>query len=390
MPQVTSSFPLPPHSDQPKTVLPVGRHPFYIPALSTMININKEMALERAKKTYHSFHYKVYCDGSSYEGGVGAAALLYKNDRLIKISKAHLGTSSNHMVYEAKLVSILLVLNLLTLLKRQLSSTSLIGLDNQPAICALNNQAPKLSHYLIDHIHTVVEKLHITQDKLQNVEEFHLVNRQGRQLLAHHRDIVDLRIQWIPGHKDFKPNEKADKHTKCATKGESSQLNELPKPLRHPLLASLGVTKQTLKDNILKRWKHRWKTPPQYCKTQAVDKTTPSKGWLKLVTSLPHAQASLLFQLRTSHISLNKHLFHIKHITSPACANCNGGPTEMVQHFLSECSKYHEERHTLQRSLQCHTSNLGDLLSNSDATMYTTLHSTKHLKQIFGEAHSAV
>ena len=41
-----------------------------------------------------------------------------------------------------------------------------------------------------------------------------------------------------PGHKDFKLNEKADKHAKCATK------NELPKPLRHPLLASLGVTKR--------------------------------------------------------------------------------------------------------------------------------------------------
>ena len=95
-----------------------------------MININKEIVLKRAKKTYRSFCYKVYCDGSSFEGGVGAAALLYKNNRLIKISKAHLGTSSEHTVYKAKLVGILLVHNLLTLLKCQLSGTTMIGLNN--------------------------------------------------------------------------------------------------------------------------------------------------------------------------------------------------------------------------------------------------------------------
>ena len=94
------------------------------------------------------------------------------------------------------------------------------------------------------------------------------------------------------------------------------------------------MIKQNLKDKILNRWKCRWKMLPCYFKTRVIDKTTPSKNWLKPVANLSHAQASLCFQLCTSHIDLNKHLFWIKCIVSPIFNNCNDALVESIQYFL--------------------------------------------------------
>ena len=71
------------------------------------------MALDLVQKTHQRHRYKVYCDGSSYKGGVGAAAVLYKHNRIVKTSRFYLGSPNEHMVYEAELVGILLVLHLL-------------------------------------------------------------------------------------------------------------------------------------------------------------------------------------------------------------------------------------------------------------------------------------
>ena len=89
--------------------------------------------------------FKVYSNGSILEGGVGVAAILYKNDRVLKVRIIYLGTAAKHTVFKAELVRILLVLSLLINLSYQLTSTTLIGLDNQAAIKALSNQSYKPS-----------------------------------------------------------------------------------------------------------------------------------------------------------------------------------------------------------------------------------------------------
>ena len=52
--------------------------------------------------------YKVYCNRSSIEGGVSAAAILYKNNQLIKTKRVYLGSANEHTIFEAELVGILL------------------------------------------------------------------------------------------------------------------------------------------------------------------------------------------------------------------------------------------------------------------------------------------
>lgn len=75
------------------------------------------------------------------------------------------------MVYKAELIGILLALYLLSSLSSQPTGTTLIGLDNQVAIHALNNQKSKLSHYLLDHLLMASNDLHVKQDKLMNTAD---------------------------------------------------------------------------------------------------------------------------------------------------------------------------------------------------------------------------
>lgn len=49
----------------------------------------------------------MYCDGFSLEGGVGAPAILYKNNRLLKMGRAYPGMADEHTVYEAEQVGVL-------------------------------------------------------------------------------------------------------------------------------------------------------------------------------------------------------------------------------------------------------------------------------------------
>ena len=108
-----------------KCISTFHRHPFHKPIFTTKISPSKELALELTQKTHHTTKYKVYCDGSSIEGGVGATATLYKNNQLLKTRRAYLGSADEHTVFEAELVGVLLALSLLDNLTCQLTSTVL-------------------------------------------------------------------------------------------------------------------------------------------------------------------------------------------------------------------------------------------------------------------------
>ena len=56
---------------------------------------------------------KVFTDGSDIDGGVGAAAILFKDGQRQGTLRAYLRAMASHMVYEAELVGILLAAHLL-------------------------------------------------------------------------------------------------------------------------------------------------------------------------------------------------------------------------------------------------------------------------------------
>ena len=63
-----------------KTISPVRRSLGYNPVFKTMLPPSKEAALPLANLTNFTVPVRVYSDGSGYEGGIGALALLYINE----------------------------------------------------------------------------------------------------------------------------------------------------------------------------------------------------------------------------------------------------------------------------------------------------------------------
>ena len=129
---------------------PVCRHPTYKLALKTFIGPDKEAALMAANINHASTWYKIYCDGLGFEGGACALVILYKGNHAVKSLHYHLGPLTTHMVYESKLIGLLLALHLLLGLTCQLLHTVIMGLDNQAMICSLSNQTPKPAHYILN------------------------------------------------------------------------------------------------------------------------------------------------------------------------------------------------------------------------------------------------
>ena len=182
----------------------------------------------------------------------------------------------------------------------------------------------------------------------------------------------------------------ADAEAKRATKGQPSASTSLPKLLSKSLPHSISALHQNQKAKIQRKWLCHWKASPRYPKQQRIDSSTPSKKWLQFVANLTHAQASLIVQLHTGHISLNKHLHCIKCIDSPACPSCNTTPQETIQHSLFECNNYHQEHFMLQRKLGHNVSKPSYLLTNSSAIIPTLkyVHSMQCINQIFGKISS--
>ena len=191
------------------------------------------------------------------------SAILFKHGRLMKVRRYYLGPQAKHTGYKADLTGIILALYLLIGLTAQITGKALIGLDNQAMIQSLTNQSMKPSHYLLNHIHSAAEKLQQKQDQLQNAD-FGKAKCIGRLMVARNKGILNLQIQWVPGHKDFKLNTLADKHMKRAARGDNSQGNMQPKMLRKTLPASISTIWQDLKSSIHKRWLHHWKASPRY------------------------------------------------------------------------------------------------------------------------------
>ncbi|KAF9035864.1 hypothetical protein BJ165DRAFT_1330957, partial [Panaeolus papilionaceus] len=70
----------------------------------------------------------------------------------------------------------------------------------------------------------------------------------------------------------------------------------------------------------------------------------------KLIKGLQRKQACIVFQLRTGHAPLGKHLYTIGKTASPTCIKCNRHQ-ETVYHFLMQCPAYHKERKEMLNNL---------------------------------------
>jgi ribonuclease HI len=373
---------------QPKTtenINPTRQRSNFCPALKTTIQPTKEKAIEDAKEAIHTHQIRLYSDGSSHNGGVGAAATLYVGSVKRKTLRYYLGPDTEHTVYEAEAIGLLLCLYLLTTLTRRLHNV-FIGLDNQPVIKALNNQHSKASHHILDKIHNLAAHLQAQEDSKINIEAKRQAKVRKEKWTPRTRNVFNLDIHWVPGHADVLENEAIDIEAKAAAEGRSSQAKDLPTFLRkNPLPTSVSAKKQQHTAILRSRWNKEWLKSKRFHYIRKYNQTLPSPIYMKLTNQLTRQQISLLTQLRTGHVPLNQHLHCINVVPSPNCPHCPYHP-ETIKHFLLRCPHYYIARNRLVQELKRSAYVIPRLLSGADALphLFQYIHDTKQLATTFG------
>ena len=122
------------HTNNLETVNTTTKHPMWCNHVKTIIAKTREEAEQLAKDDESDI--RIYTDGSSHDGGVGAVAVLMQGIHPVKIAKYHLGRDTKHTVYESECTSQILALKMLQKLGQDL--------DGQPS-CPLVIQC-KESH----------------------------------------------------------------------------------------------------------------------------------------------------------------------------------------------------------------------------------------------------
>src|SRR5882724_9050636 len=104
----------------------------------------------------------------------------------------------------------------------------------------------------------------------------------------------------------------------------------------------------------------------------------------KATQDLPRDQVSLLVQLRTGHIPLQKYLHRIGKVDSPKCLACQT-QDEMVQHYLLNCPAYRTQRGHLERAMQRAAWSIKVLLVNPKAFPHLLqyMNATRHFRHKF-------
>lgn len=306
---------------------------------------------------------KIYTDGSGIDGAIGAAAILARPGRATVKLRYRLGTTEEHTVYEGELVGIILAL---TIVKKETPTAITISIssDNQATVLALSSRNRGPAQYLVDKIISLIEELQ--------------ANGEGRPKIT---------VRWISGHDGSLGNELADEEAKKAAGGDNSEQDELPEILANgPLPLSVSAIKQTHKADLVKQWKDNWSKSTRFERLTAIDPKIADCSFVKLARGLPKPCASILTQLRTRHIPLNAHLHRIGKRDLPDCKYCVG-VKETTHHYLLDCPRYANQRHTLRRKLGRKANSMTYLLSNPKATKHLIrfVDDTERLRETFGD-----
>jgi ribonuclease HI len=337
------------------------RSPHYQPNFVCRISGSKEEAKDEHDALTDEI--AIYTDGSSIDGSVGAAAILYERRRgVIRTLKYQLGGDSQFSAYDAEAVGIILGLHLARQVRSNTRQIS-INLDGKSVIQALSKQTTTSSQHLLETIHDKTTHLHRPR----------------------------ITFRWIPGHRGIEGNEAADQRAKEAAEGNTSNPDRIPEALQNQLPCSLAMVRRTFNERIKRRWEERFRDSPRHLRMFPPRSNANLNHVNKVLIGLPRQWCSLIVQLQSGHIGLNAHLNRIQKHPTPNCESCEaaGYPTpETVTHFLFECPSYRRERHILKMNLGRGANSLAQLLQgkkDSIKELVKYVDRTGRLKATFGE-----
>ena len=336
--------------------------PEWIPSTDIHIDGRKEDAVKCAEEANEEV--QIFTDGSGHSGGIGAAAILRRRGRQDKILCFHLGSETEHTVYNAEQIGMLLGAKLLW--QENNVDTVYMGVDNQAAIRATISRDSHSGHTLTDmFLQTVSEAL----DK---------------------HNIDKLIVRWVPGHTNVAGNELVDAEAKKVAEGDMSTWKALLAALRKGRgPKQLPLNKSALIQHHTKKQKSEIRKDllSSTCgkRLQRLDSSAPLGKFTNLTDPLPRRHASALIQLCTSHVPLNHHLARIGKLPTISCPNCRAS-YETVHHLVLMCLAYQVERRRLQMKIGSQRMRLEHLLTSTTTVrdFLRFLTSTRHLAHTFG------
>ena len=141
-----------------------------------------------------------------------------------------------------------------------------------------------------------------------------------------------------------------DWEAKKAAEGLTSAKSLLPPFLKKPLLMNPSAVKRAHNDTLQNEWIDTWRQSERGRNMLKINNSTPSKKFLGAIstTEITRSSASLISQLRLTHILLNSYLKRFKRTDSARCPAC-GADEETIIHFLLFCPSYAHERWALAR-----------------------------------------
>ncbi|PSR85584.1 hypothetical protein PHLCEN_2v5406 [Hermanssonia centrifuga] len=229
-----------------ETITPARFGPYWKARHEIELAEDKDAARESEKKWRRRDGIRVYTDGSDVDGGVGAAAVLYKpGRRQVKVLQHHLGPSSRHTVYEAEVVALILGMELV----RQENSVRSVSLavDNQAAVTSSRSAKSAPGHHLLDKYHQLQAK----------------VKKKHRNL--------KITVRWVPGHMGIKGNEVADEKAKEAARGSIEVRRPIPAALRKALPQSVSKLHQMRTQELKEEASRRWRNSPRNTGSSSLD-----------------------------------------------------------------------------------------------------------------------
>ena len=221
--------------------------------MTTLITDKKEEAIRDAERSEEEI--QIFMDGSGYQRGIGAAAVLRCRGQPEKTLCFHLGSDKHYTVFNGEQIGMLLGVELLRRERNVLSVY--MGIDNQVAILATTSFYLSSSHSLTDRF----------IDSLDSVLKKH--------------NLPHLAIHWVPGHTNIAGNKSVDREVKKAAEGNSSPVELLPTSLKRQrtpivLLFSKAALLQAFNTKLKAEIKADFMSTEQGKRLWRLDPTMPS------------------------------------------------------------------------------------------------------------------
>jgi hypothetical protein len=96
----------------------------------------------------------IFTDRLGFEGGVGAVAVAMKDGVVGEQHQKHLGTESEHTVFESEVCGAILALDIIAGMPHLTGAD--VFIDCQPAITALASPKPQPGQYLLTTFHGIL------------------------------------------------------------------------------------------------------------------------------------------------------------------------------------------------------------------------------------------